>query len=409
MSKLRYQAFLSFFICLGFVPINSLAYEFQIGSKITVVARSTKLMRGPHALANVQRGYRTTVTDVRGDWIGVEIDGKRGWLLRHDLAITSERNSATNGSATPVRSSSGSVARPSEISQSTVDRNTAQKTLEEAEESLWPVIDAYREAFRAAARSFAEQRQINSTEIERLRAQVNRLRQVGQIDKDLIQQVEPHLKRLESLLVVNPSSVLNNSPELQSERDAVVRKTENWNQAILRWSQTASQPHQTLVAVPSAEQFVQWQEELASQLALPMSDDERAALSENQHAASRLGIEEARSIHQLNQLRILIGVRPLKIDTALVATGRDHSHEMRTRNFFSHMSPVEGKHSPCDRGKRFGTVAWGENIAWGSCDATETMGMWFHSPGHLANLINVDYRRVGLGRSKNHWTQMFGP
>ena len=409
MYTSRFLTSLIVIVCLALIPLKVVAQQIRKGSKIVVVASSTKLMRGSHVLANVSRGYRTNVTDIHGNWIGVDIDGKRGWLLRQDLALAADRNSAATRRPMPVRSSSEPAHSSAASSRMSVNRKAARKTLDETEETLWPVIDTYCEAFQAAAKPLAEQRQNDSTKIENLRAQVSRLRQAGQIDKNLVQQVEPHLKRLESLLLVDRSSVLSNSPNLQLQREVVINKMQDWHQAIRNWSQTASMPHQTLPVVPSAEQFIQWQEQLATQLVLTMSDDARTALLANRHAASRLDVEEARSIHQLNQLRILVGVRPLKIDSALVATGRDHSYDMRSRNFFSHHSPVDGKHTPRDRGNRFGTVAWGENIAWGSRDAAETMDMWFHSPGHLANMINADYQRVGLGRSKNHWTQMFGP
>lgn len=33
---------------------------------------------------------------------------------------------------------------------------------------------------------------------------------------------------------------------------------------------------------------------------------------------------------------------------------------------------------------------------------------WFKSPGHFPNMFRSRFRRVGIGVSKNRWTQMFG-
>ncbi len=76
-------------------------------------------------------------------------------------------------------------------------------------------------------------------------------------------------------------------------------------------------------------------------------------------------------------------------------------------NFFSHESPVSGKHLPWDRAKLAGTTAEGENIAYGTSSPDEVNLIWWHSPGHHANMMR-DFRRIGVGREETHWTEMFG-
>ena len=68
---------------------------------------------------------------------------------------------------------------------------------------------------------------------------------------------------------------------------------------------------------------------------------------------------------------------------------------------------MPGKESSRDRAKRFGTTASTENIFVGAPDGEAANLAWFHSPGHHKNMLG-EYRRVGMGRSGNHFTEMFG-
>ena len=74
---------------------------------------------------------------------------------------------------------------------------------------------------------------------------------------------------------------------------------------------------------------------------------------------------------------------------------------------FAHESPVEGKRTPWDRAARFGTSASGENIAGGQTTGAGANLGWWYSPGHHKNMLG-GFGRVGLGRSGELWTQMFG-
>ena len=123
---------------------------------------------------------------------------------------------------------------------------------------------------------------------------------------------------------------------------------------------------------------------------------------------SQLDDEEVEAFHATNAAREENGLPPLEIDLKLVYTARDHSNDMRTHNFFSHTSPIEGKTTFADRGKRFGTLAHGENIYAGGTSGATAVERWMNSPGHRANILSPDYTRIGIGRSNGHWTQNFG-
>jgi uncharacterized protein YkwD len=80
---------------------------------------------------------------------------------------------------------------------------------------------------------------------------------------------------------------------------------------------------------------------------------------------------------------------------------------MAEKGFFSHDSPVPGKARFSDRARNFGTTAGGENIHKGSTDGPDAITSWWHSPGHLKNMMR-GWSRTGLGHYKKHWTQLFG-
>ena len=57
----------------------------------------------------------------------------------------------------------------------------------------------------------------------------------------------------------------------------------------------------------------------------------------------------------------------------------------------------------------------GENIAAGQTSPANVMTSWMNSPGHRANILTEDYRKIGVGYYydansyyKHHWVQMFG-
>lgn len=84
----------------------------------------------------------------------------------------------------------------------------------------------------------------------------------------------------------------------------------------------------------------------------------------------------------------------------LAEVGRAHSKDMWTRQFFSHVNP-DGQ-TPFDRLKAAGisaTVA-GENLALAPTIPIAHQGL-MNSPGHRANILDPDYRTLGIGAVRN--------
>lgn len=102
---------------------------------------------------------------------------------------------------------------------------------------------------------------------------------------------------------------------------------------------------------------------------------------------------------------------PLRIEERLRTAARLHSDDMARRDYMDHTSP-EGV-GPAQRAEDAGYSAWsGENIAMGYPTAEAVVEGWMSSEGHRANILNCDFRAVGVGAADSdrgvYWTQMFG-
>ncbi|MFJ5031549.1 CAP domain-containing protein [Streptomyces sp. NPDC088560] len=120
---------------------------------------------------------------------------------------------------------------------------------------------------------------------------------------------------------------------------------------------------------------------------------------------------EAEVLRLVNQERSKVGCSPLTANSSLTRLAEAFSDDMAARGFFDHTDP-DGK-SPWDRASAAGiSNLGGENIARGQADAQAVMTAWMNSPGHKANILNCDFKTLGvgahLGTGGPWWTQDFG-
>jgi uncharacterized protein YkwD len=117
---------------------------------------------------------------------------------------------------------------------------------------------------------------------------------------------------------------------------------------------------------------------------------------------------EDHMLQKLNQARAQVGLSPLRSDPLLQQAAREHSADMYRRHYFSHRTP-DGK-TPYDRlhDLRFHYVTAGENIAFAP-DGDQAWTSLMNSPDHRANILNPDFRCVGIGAYKglNGYEEMF--
>lgn len=86
----------------------------------------------------------------------------------------------------------------------------------------------------------------------------------------------------------------------------------------------------------------------------------------------------------------------------------DHSRDMFQNKYFSHTGS-DGTSS----GDRISNAGYnwrwyGENIAEGYPTEKDVVAGWLSSPGHCANIMNKNYKEMGVAKVGDYWTQDFG-
>jgi uncharacterized protein YkwD len=136
----------------------------------------------------------------------------------------------------------------------------------------------------------------------------------------------------------------------------------------------------------------------------------RAAAAPAKHAVAaakpaanvRLSAMESDLLDQINGVRARHGLRPFRLSAGLTAAATQHSESMAQKGYFSHDSANGGvfwRRIASFYGYR-GYRNWsvGENILWSSpdIDAGGSLKMWMGSPEHRANLLDRQWREIGL-------------
>ncbi|WP_318574185.1 CAP domain-containing protein [Streptomyces globisporus] len=113
----------------------------------------------------------------------------------------------------------------------------------------------------------------------------------------------------------------------------------------------------------------------------------------------------------VNEERAKVGCSPLSTSAPLTSLAQNFSEDMAARGFFDHTDP-DGD-TPWDRAAQAGVQGLAaENIARGQADAQAVMEGWMNSEGHRANILNCDYKTIGIGVHEGSggpwWVQNFG-
>ena len=109
-------------------------------------------------------------------------------------------------------------------------------------------------------------------------------------------------------------------------------------------------------------------------------------------------------------------VPPLVHNTQLRNAARAHSADMAARGYFAHVAPDGRTFTQRISAAGFtGSLPWAENIASGQASPQAVVDGWMASATHCANIMNPDFRSVGVGYAFNatsplvhYWTQDFG-
>ncbi len=105
---------------------------------------------------------------------------------------------------------------------------------------------------------------------------------------------------------------------------------------------------------------------------------------------------EAEMLTLVNQERARAGLAPLVLDEALRQLARAHSLEMFRLGYFSHDSPASGSLEERLHQAHIPYLIAGENLAYAPSVQVAHQGL-MNSPGHRANILRPEFRRVGIG------------
>jgi uncharacterized protein (TIGR03437 family) len=129
-----------------------------------------------------------------------------------------------------------------------------------------------------------------------------------------------------------------------------------------------------------------------------------------------LDAEEQAFLKLINDYRTANGLGTLQVSIAITNACDWMSTDMAAKGYFSHTDSL-GR-DPFTRMRAFGynyNTWMGENIAAGYSDAANTFNQWKNSPGHNENMLNPNFKVIGIGRIANlgayyryYWTTDFG-
>lgn len=122
---------------------------------------------------------------------------------------------------------------------------------------------------------------------------------------------------------------------------------------------------------------------------------------------------EKAAVCLVNRERTKRGLKALKVHAKLVKAAKDHSRDMKNRNYFDHTGKDGSSFG--ERVKRAGYPGFGvgENIAGGQDSARDLMNSWMSSKGHKDNILSRGAKEIGIGavvggRYGTLWTLVTG-
>lgn len=116
-------------------------------------------------------------------------------------------------------------------------------------------------------------------------------------------------------------------------------------------------------------------------------------------------------LNYTNSYRDEVGVERLNLDSNLSIAATIRSMEMAYSGKFSHTRPNGTSCFTIFDEREISASNKGENIAMGQRSAESVSTSWRNSPGHYENMIDANFKKIGIGVFKFdgnfYWTQIF--
>ena len=101
-------------------------------------------------------------------------------------------------------------------------------------------------------------------------------------------------------------------------------------------------------------------------------------------------------------------VGPVTWNGLLESAAKKHSEYMNRTGELDHKGENNSNAGTRISNEGYQWQAYGENIAEGYSTEEEVMEAWLNSPGHCKNIMNGEFKEMGVGTSGSYWTQVFG-
>lgn len=131
----------------------------------------------------------------------------------------------------------------------------------------------------------------------------------------------------------------------------------------------------------------------------PETDEEESVSSYAQQVVHLVNIERAKE-----------GLNTLTFSQSIGKAAAIRAKEIQTS--FSHTRPNGSHFATALKEAGVSYRGTGENIAWGQKTPEEVVKAWMNSPGHRANIMNPNFKNIGVGYELNrnktpYWVQLF--
>lgn len=111
----------------------------------------------------------------------------------------------------------------------------------------------------------------------------------------------------------------------------------------------------------------------------------------------------------VNAERAKAGLSSLTVQTDITAAANVRAREIKQQ--FAHTRPDGSSFSTALQQQGVSYRGSGENIAYGQSTPQQVMQGWMNSSGHRANILNANYKNIGVGyyeeNGVKYWVQLF--
>lgn len=102
-------------------------------------------------------------------------------------------------------------------------------------------------------------------------------------------------------------------------------------------------------------------------------------------------------LSETNRYRQTEGLKVLSFNAKLEQSAKAKLEDMFTRKYFAHVSETGEGPAELAAASHYEYIVVGENLALGNfADDSELVKAWMDSPGHRANIMNKNYRDIGI-------------